>query len=130
MSIVGALIALVAYVSSRSFQTHESLSRLVERYEAAGLHTLMWRMEQATRGEGKTNWSLDPVSVKEFRERYPDRNNLRRKLFDRALASDWSISAAHMHDVHFFALRVRAWVAADRLAREDRRVKLLNDTFG
>lgn len=125
IGVVAVLIALSAYVNNRSFQTREALGKLLESYERAGWHTLMWRVEQLTRPSEGTNWSTAPVTPTELRKRL---EGDRRDLLDRALADDWSVPEAHMHNVYFFALRVQAWVAAGWMRRH--RTRLANDAFG
>ena len=132
-SVIGAaaasLIALAALVSGRSTQTRQSLGELLAYYDEAGFHTLIWRMEQLTRGKGQPSWSLAPITTAEVLARHPE-GDPRHAIFARGLATDWSVDRAGMHDVHFFALRLHAWLTADRLASKQRRIWLLNDTFG
>src|SRR4051812_11939918 len=62
------LVALVALVSNRFFQTREALARLLERFDSAAFSTLMWRMEQLTRPGPDEQLSLQPVYVDQLRK--------------------------------------------------------------
>lgn len=106
-----AVVALVAYVSDRSFRTRDALSKLLERFESAGFHVLMWRMEQLTRGDGEKSWSLARVDLDELKTSTTGaRSDAKKRLLEQAFAQDWDSERAHMHELYFFALRVHAWL--------------------
>ena len=42
-------IAALAFMSDRWFRRRDTLSRLLERFEAAGFYVLIWRAELLTR---------------------------------------------------------------------------------
>jgi hypothetical protein len=120
-------VAAIAFVSNRSFQTRDALMRLLATYEERGFRTRMSRVEQLTRERaGGELDSIGPVDVGELTmslEGEPPKLRLLRRV----LGQDWDVDEAGMHDVYFFALRIDAWLASDRLSRKKRR---LNTTFG
>lgn len=127
---IAAFAALLAWSSDGFFRTRDALAKLLESFEAAGIDTLVWRMEQFTRADMKDSWDLDPVDTGELVERWPE-DDSRTKLIRLMLAQDYEVPRAGMHEVYFYALRVHAWLVSSRWPdKRTSRAALLNDTFG
>jgi hypothetical protein len=116
-------IAALAFMSDRWFRRRDTLSRLLERFEAAGFYVLIWRAELLTRGE---LWSLDRVAVGDLLAIDPKTADGRRI---RQLLAEGDEDRASMHEIYFYALRVHAWLTGSLLFR-GRMTRLLNDSFG
>jgi hypothetical protein len=129
---VAGFVALLALWSDRYFRTRDALSKLLDRFETAGFHVLLWRIEQLTRPSGtKDATRLDRVDADELRTSL---DADRRALIELMLGQDWAVQRAEMHEVYAFALQLHAWLVTSLsfhlpLVRE-RRIRLVNDTFG
>jgi hypothetical protein len=122
-------VALIAYLSDRSFRTRDALSKLLEQFESSGFHVLMWRMEQVTRTGGKSS-SIERVNIEELKKQITgDQAKAKKHIIEEALGQDWDSPRAGMAELHFFALRMHAWLDRTRFFRK-KRTRLLNETFG
>jgi hypothetical protein len=125
---VGALItAVVALLSDRFYRRRDALSKLLDRFEAAGFYVLMWRGERIGR-PGEDASSLDPINIEDLEKRCADDAADSRRIAQ-LLAKDPESNRAVMHEIYFFALQTHAWLTTSRSFRR-RRTRLINDTFG
>ena len=111
-------------MSDRWFRRRDTLSRLLERFEAAGFYVLIWRAELLTRGE---LWSLDRVAVGDLLAIDPKTADGRRI---RQLLAEGDEDRASMHEIYFYALRVHAWLTGSLLLRMSRAPWIFGDGPG
>jgi hypothetical protein len=127
------VVAFVALLSNRSFQTRDALGRLLEEFNARGFNVLIWRGEQVTR-PGQGSWSLDTQDIDELRARLTKSHARGAKgqlqVLNDLTGYDWAGNRVAMDEFQFFVLRLHAWVTSDWFAWRARRLHLLNQAFG
>jgi hypothetical protein len=124
-AVAAVVVATRSLATDRWFRNRDSLNALLSRFESEAFYVRMWRVEQSSRPKD----SNDPSSLEPF-----DIDNdprVHEPVVRQALARDWEHGGATMHDVYFFALRVRAWLAPDGSTKKtNQRTRLLNASFG
>jgi hypothetical protein len=125
-AVAAIVIAALAFMSDRWFRRRDALSKLLERFEAAGFYVLIWRGEYLTRPAGGDAWALDRITTADLEAKQMDAADRRR--IGPLLAHE-DVDRASMQEMYFFALRVRAWLLGSRFFRR-RMTRLLNDSFG
>lgn len=127
-ALIAAGIGVATLVSDRFYRRRDALSKLLERFEAAGFYVLVWRGEMIGRRNREPAWSLQPIDVAELERRAASDAADSRRIAQ-LLAKDRSSDRAGMHEIYFFALQTHAWLTAGWL-RRDHMTRLINETFG